>query len=102
MDDVEAVAARLGTAVLTIRRAGLEGKLTGVEAALDEPTLPFFIQGTSRPGEGGRGAAHVPRGRGRRGPAARVARRRRPGGVRVVDGAPAVRAIGIGDRELRP
>ncbi len=44
VDDVAAVAARLGTPILTIERDGFFGHLTGVEEALREPTLPFFIQ----------------------------------------------------------
>jgi hypothetical protein len=99
--DVEAVARRLGTRVATIRRAGLEGKLTGVEEALDEPTLPFFIQGTSRPGEGG---AQRLTWLEVAGDAERLNRWLDGNdlGVRVVDGAPAVRAVGIGDQTLRP
>src|SRR3954451_18171852 len=54
VEDLEAVAQRLGTPILTIERAGLFGHLTGVEEALRTPTLPFFIQGNARPGEGGR------------------------------------------------
>jgi len=101
VDDVDAVARRLGTRVATIRRAGLEGKLTGVEEALDEPTLPFFIQGTSRPGEGGiQSLSWIE--------VAGDADRLNTWldgtdlGVRVVDGAPAVRAIGLGELTFRP
>jgi hypothetical protein len=101
VEDVPAVAARLGTPVRTIEREGLFAHLTGIEQALREPTLPFFLQGSARPGEGGRGeftwieVAGSP---------ARL-REWLDGGelpVRVVEGEPAVRAIGIGDRELRP
>ena len=101
VDDVEAVAARLKTRVSTIRRAGLEGKLTGVEEALDEPTLPFFIQGTSHPGEGGTTPLSFIEVAG---DADRL-RHWLDGtdlGVRVVDGAPGVRAIGLGDQTFRP
>lgn len=100
VDDVAAVVARLGTTLLTIRRAGLEGRLTGVEQALDEPTLPFFIEGTSRPGEGGaERLTHLE--------VAGDAQRLHEWlggvdlGVRVVGGAPRVRSIGIGERTLR-
>lgn len=101
VDDVEAVAQRLGTRVSTIRSAGLEGKLTGVEEALDEPTLPFFIQGTSRPGEGGAPALTFVEVAGD----AQRLRHWLDGhdlGVRVVDGAPAVRAVGLGEQTFRP
>lgn len=101
VDSVEAVAERLGTRVSTIRRAGLEGRLTGVEEALDEPTLPFFIQGTSRPGEGGSTPLSFIEVAGD----AERLNRWLDGtdlGVRVVDGAPAVRAVGLGETILRP
>ncbi|MDA0183067.1 VOC family protein [Solirubrobacter phytolaccae] len=101
VESVEAVAERLGTRVSTIRRAGLEGKLTGVEEALDEPTLPFFIQGTSRPGEGGAPELTFIEVAG---DADRLGRWLDGAdlGVRVVDGAPAVRAIGLGEQTFRP
>jgi hypothetical protein len=101
VDDLDAVAERLRTPVLTIEREGLFGRLTGVEQALRTPTLPFFIQGNARPGEGGTGGLDY----------VEVAGDRERlhdwlGGaelpLRVVDGAPALRAVGIGDRELRP
>ena len=55
VDDLHATAQRLGTPVLTVSRDGLFGYITGVEEALREPTLPFFIQGNARPGDGGTG-----------------------------------------------
>ena len=95
--DLHAVADRLGTPLLTVSRGGLEGHLTGVEEALREPTLPFFISARTRPGEGGSarlqwievrgdeqrladwlGGAELP--------------------VRVTPGEPAVLAVGIGGR----
>ena len=104
-DDVHAVAQRLGTTLFTVKRGALEAYVTGVPEALVEPFLPFFVggnRGGPRPGEGGDaggltwievagdearlsdwlGGAELP--------------------IRVVAGAPAVRAIGIGERELRP
>jgi glyoxalase-like protein len=101
VDDVEAVARRLGTPVLTIEREGLFGRLTGVEEALLAPTLPFFIQGTSRPGEGGTdGLDYVEVAGDRENLREWLGGAELP--VRVVDGAPALRAVGIGGRELRP
>jgi len=70
VEDIDAVAQRLGTPLLTVRRDTLGASVTGVQEALREPTLPFFI------------GAELD--------------------VRVVAGEPAVRAIGIGDREFRP
>ena len=97
-----AVAARLGTPVRTIEREGLFAYLTGIETALREPTLPFFLQGDARPGEGGSDelawievAGSQERLREWLGDDASLP-------VRVVEGEPAVRAIGLGGRELRP
>ena len=56
VDDVDAVAERLGTEMTVIARAGFTARLTGVVEALAEPTLPFFLArdaGTPDPGEGG-------------------------------------------------
>jgi len=105
VDDIDAVAQRLGTPLLTVRRDTLGASVTGVQEALREPTLPFFIGANARgarPGElrdaGGLTWIEVA------GDAARL--RDWLGGaeldVRVVAGEPAVRAIGIGDREFRP
>ncbi len=104
VDDLQPVVARLGTSVTTITRQGMTARLAGVEEALREPCLPFFIArgaGVADPGgvagapaigwievagdaariEQWLGAAHLP--------------------VRVVAGTPAVLAVAIGDRELR-
>jgi hypothetical protein len=103
VDDVGPVAERLRTPVNTIARQGLSARLTGVPEALATPFLPFFIArdaGTEDPGSGGAagiqwievagdpdrlhewlGGARLP--------------------VRVVEGAPAVRAVGFGGRVLR-
>src|SRR3954452_1235101 len=54
VEDIHAVAARLGTPLLTVKRDTLEAYVTGVPEALREPTLPFFIGANdrgSRPGE---------------------------------------------------
>jgi len=108
VDDVEPVAARLGTAISTIARSGLTAHLTGVAEAMREPLLPFFIArdpgvadpAGSRGGDGGAGGiAWVEVS----GDAARL--EDWLGGaslpVRVVAGAPGVRAMGVGERELR-
>jgi glyoxalase-like protein len=104
VDDVHAIAQRLGTPLVEVRRETLGATVTGVQEALREPTLPFFIganeRGT-RPGQardaGGLSWIEVA------GDEARL--REWLGGaelpVRVVGGDPAVRAIGIGDREFR-
>lgn len=44
VDDVEAVARRLDTPLMTIAREGFSARLTGVGEAMAEPALPFFIQ----------------------------------------------------------
>ncbi|MEA2380133.1 MAG: hypothetical protein QOH72_104 [Solirubrobacteraceae bacterium] len=104
VDAVEPVAARLGTAISTIARQGLSAQLTGVEEAMREPFLPFFIardRGVPDPDAGGNAGGitwlEVA------GDAARL--ERWLGGaelpVRVLGGAPGVRAMGVGARELR-
>jgi hypothetical protein len=104
VDDVDRVAERLGLSVTTIAREGLTARLVGVAEALPNPVLPFFIErdeGVLDPGEGadaggitwievaGDGAALEQR----------LGRTELP--VRVVDGPTGVRAMGIGERELR-
>jgi hypothetical protein len=99
VDDVTPVAERLGTEVSTITRQGLSASLTGVTEAMAEPFLPFFISRDHGIPDPGAGAEHggiewieVS------GDAARLADWL--GGaelpVRVVDGPPGVRAVGIG------
>jgi Glyoxalase-like domain len=44
VDDVEAVAARLGLRRSAVGRDGAVGALAGLPEALAEPTLPFFIE----------------------------------------------------------
>src|SRR4051794_28514118 len=62
VDDVEPVAARLGTAISTIARSGLTARLTGVAEAMREPFLPFFIArdpGVADPARSGDGAGGI-------------------------------------------
>jgi Glyoxalase-like domain len=102
--DAETVAARLGTELSEISRDGFSALLTGVEEALAEPALPFFVErepGTPDPGEGSDagGLSWVEVA----GDAGRV--REWLGGVglpvRVQPGEPALLAVGVGARELR-
>ena len=104
VDDVGAVARRLGTTVTPITRAGLSARLTGMAEAMREPFLPFFIDrdpGVPDPGidgdAGGITWLEVA------GDAARLRSwldlASLP--VRVLDGPPAVHAVGIGEREFR-
>ena len=103
VDDAAAVARRLGTAVTTIRRAGLSARLTGLAEAMREPFLPFFISrepGIPDPGADGDagGITWIELS----GDEARLERWLDHGElpVRVVPGPPAVRAVGIGDMTL--
>jgi hypothetical protein len=103
--DVKPVAARLGTAITTIRREGLSAHLTGLTEALREPFLPFFVSrdpGTPDPGEGGDagGITWIEVS----GDAGRLARWLDSADlpVRVVEGEPGVRAVGIGERMFGP
>jgi Glyoxalase-like domain len=105
VDDVAPVAERLGTAVTTIAREGLSAHLTGLAEAMADPYLPFFIArdpgvlgSEPRSDVDGITWVEVAGDEGRLGEWL--------GGdelpVRVVDGhPPGVRAVGIGDRELR-
>jgi hypothetical protein len=104
VDDIDRVARRLGTTVTTIRRAGLSARLTGLPQAIHEPTLPFFISrdpGVPDPGVGGdaEGITWIELA----GDAARLQRwldfADLP--MRVLQGPPALLAVGIGERELR-
>ena len=102
VDDVEA----LGLPVVGIAREGMSARLAGVMDAMADPSLPFFVardEGVPDPGGvGGPGLSWVEVA----GSAARVSSWL--GGssdlpVRVVDGVEPVglRAVGVGDRELR-
>lgn len=102
-DDVQPIATRLGTQVVTVGRQGSSAQLTGTLESLREPYLPFFIArdpGESHPGGNAQGPKidwlEVD------GDVARLDWWL--GGdvlpVRISDGAPALRAIGIGDRIL--
>ena len=104
VEDVVAEAGRTGAELSTIERDGLRARLAGVSMAMAEPALPFFIQrdaASADPGAGGDagGITWVEVS----GDAERL-RRWLDGAdlpVRVADGDPAVRAVGIGGRELR-
>jgi Glyoxalase-like domain len=104
VDDVQEVADRLALPVTTIAREGLTARLVGVEEGLRNPGLPFFIErddGVVDPGgEGETGGITWLEVAGDRGAIeARIGAAELP--VRVVAGAPGVRAVGIGDGELR-
>lgn len=43
VDDVQQVASRLGTEVITVTRQGRTGYLTGLRESLQDPYLPFFL-----------------------------------------------------------
>ncbi len=97
VEDLDAVIDRLGLSTLTVSRQGMTAQVAGVEEAMREPYLPFFIQrkgdrGPSRidwlevGGDAERlrtwlGGAELP--------------------VRAVDGPPRVLAVSVDGRELR-
>jgi hypothetical protein len=102
-EDVTAVAARLGTGLVEIRRQGFAGRLTGVAEAMAEPCLPFFIErGADVPAPGAGEEAGGLRWVEVAGDAARLDAWL--GGeqlhVRVQPGAPALLAVGIGEQRL--
>jgi len=100
--DVPAVAERLGTPLHSVNRDGMTAHVTGVEAALTESFLPFFVGSDSPRHPGESGAAGGLTWIEVAGDATRL--REWLGGadlpVRVVDGTPAIRAIGIGERSF--
>jgi hypothetical protein len=102
VNDLEPVVQRLGTPISTVARPGETARLTGLAECLPEPCLPFFVERCAV-----QAAPRAADARGIRwievaGDAVRL--RRWLGGaelpVLVVDGQPAVRAVGIGDQEL--
>jgi hypothetical protein len=104
VDDVGTLAERLGTQVIEVTRDGFGARITGVEEALSGTALPFFISrdhDVPDPGTGkdGGGISWVELS------CDREELNRRLGGaelpIRLVDGHNGVRAMGIGDRELR-
>jgi hypothetical protein len=107
VDDVAPVAERLGTEVTGISRSGLTARLTGVAEAMADPLLPFFIArdpGIADPSgadDGPGGITWLEVG----GESARLAEWL--GGadlpLRVVEDGRGrgVRAVGVGERELR-
>jgi len=102
--DVERTAERLGTELFVVARDGLSSRVTGVESALSDPSLPFFITrdpGVADPGAGADegGITWVEVAGNARRLADWLGGEHLP--VRVVDGPPTLRAVGIGDRELR-
>jgi hypothetical protein len=104
VDEIGPVARLLGTEISAISRQGLTARLTGVTEAMAEPFLPFFIErdpGIPDPGAAGEagGIEWIEVA----GDAAKLADWL--GGadlpVRVVEGEPAVLAVGVGGQILR-
>jgi hypothetical protein len=103
-EDATAVAARLGTELVTITRQGFTGRLTGVAEAMAEPGLPFFVErGRDVADPGGGGGAGGITWVEVAGDAARLDAWL--GGaalpLRVRPGPPALLAVGIGEQQLR-
>jgi catechol 2,3-dioxygenase-like lactoylglutathione lyase family enzyme len=104
VDDVEPLAERIGAPLTEVAREGLTARLTGVPEALSGSALPFFISrdhGVRDPGAGNDagGITWIELA------CDRAELDRRLDGtdlpVRLVEGPPGIRAMGIGDRELR-
>lgn len=105
VDDVAAVAERIGVEVTTIGRQGMTARLAGLAEAMAEPGYPFFIEraaGVADPGASSEGpgiewvevAGHQGRLAAWLGDADELP-------VRIVGGEPALRAAGIGELTLR-
>jgi catechol 2,3-dioxygenase-like lactoylglutathione lyase family enzyme len=104
VEDLDSVAARLGSRATTVTREGFSARLVGVAEALRDPWQPFFIARDHAVPDPDAGAdvggitwVEV---------AADTDRlERRLGGaelpLRIVEGASGLRAMGIGERELR-
>ena len=103
VDDVEAVARRLGTEVTAISRQGMTARLTGVAQAAASPCLPFFIsrdEGIPDPGAGATGAIEWVEVAGDpRTIEAWLGDAELP--VRITEGEPALLAAGVSGRVLR-
>ena len=104
VEDIDRVVDRLGLRVTTIAREGLTARLVGVAEALPNPVLPFFIErdaGILDPGGEGDagGITWLEIAGDREALGRRLAGADLP--VKVVEGPSGVRAMGIGDRELR-
>jgi Glyoxalase-like domain len=102
--DLDAVAVRRGTPISTISREGMTGRLTGVAESLNEPYLPFFIERRAGPetepsSSATGGIAWVEVAGNARRLEQWLGEAQLP--VRIVDGDAAVRAVGVGERELR-
>ena len=104
VDDVERLASDLGTEVTTVTRQGTVARLTGVAESMAEPCLPFFIErDPARPLRSEAAAAPGIVWIEVSGDAERLEQWLRGASLpaRVVAGTPGVRAIGVGERELR-
>ena len=104
LDDIEPVADRLGCPITRIARQGMSARLTGLAESLRQPFLPFFIardSGVADPGTAAaaNGITWIELA------GDRALLERWLGGaelpVRIAEGPPGVRAVGISDRELR-
>jgi catechol 2,3-dioxygenase-like lactoylglutathione lyase family enzyme len=97
--DVSAVCERTGASVSTVGRQGMTARLVGLSESLSNPGLPFFIERPPRssPAEAISWlevACDSARLEAWLGPHTLP--------VRLVEGEPGLRAVGLGDRELRP
>jgi hypothetical protein len=104
VDDVEGVAARLGTELLTVTRAGFSARNSGIVEALADSSLPFFLErdpGIPDPGAEGTagGIAWVEVGVEATRLSEWLGGARLP--VRVVGGRAGLHAFGVGEGERR-
>ncbi|MGZ4287269.1 MAG: VOC family protein [Solirubrobacteraceae bacterium] len=104
VDDLDAVAARLGTPIHAISRGGMTARLTGVAESLNEPYLPFFIERPADPrtvvsASGTSGITWIEVAGNARRLKQWLGEAELP--VRVVNRGATVRAVGVGERELR-
>jgi len=104
VDDVDQLAERLGLPLITVTREGLSARVAGLDEALRNPVLPFFLErgeGVADPGEGADagGITWLEVSGDGRALESRIGGAEMP--VRIVEGPVGVLAMGIGDREFR-
>src|SRR5262245_33697906 len=97
VEDLSAVIDRLGLSTLTVSRQGMTAQVAGVDEAMREPYLPFFIERKGDRGPSRLDWLEV-------GGDAERLREWLDGAdlpIRAVDGPPRVLAVGVDGRELR-
>ena len=101
---IDEVATRLDIPITVVGRQGMTARLAGLAEAIAEPTLPFFIERPERPAATAAPTLPAISWIEVAGDAGRLQRwiGDTALAVRVLDGEPSVRAVGIGDAVVGP